>query len=264
MTTSSYDIIAEVYDEDMGRNVGDEDVRFYVKQCADSLSKVLEMGCGTGRIAIPLVKAGCTVIGIDSSAAMLERLRLKSQTELSQEEQKRIAWCHADMSTYRSQRQFHRVICPYSAFTYVVDDGERRVALESVRRNLLPNGRFVLDVFVPNKQYADLPETHVFHDYERSLPDGTLLKRTKTIRQDHATKINVITRRYEFLDSNGRPIKDLIMVDRIRTYEPNDLRAMLEENGFDVIDICADFDGRNFTKDTRTAAFVCRTKARSS
>ena len=61
----SYDVIAEFYDDDMGRNVGGEDVAFYVDQCAAAPGPVLELGCGTGRITLALVRAGNTVIGID-------------------------------------------------------------------------------------------------------------------------------------------------------------------------------------------------------
>ena len=249
-------MIAPFYDDDMGRNVSDEDVHFYIAQCRND-SDVLELGCGTGRVTLPLVKSGRTVLGIDSSAPMLEILRSKAQTVLSPNERRRLNWHQADMSDYRGARKFDAIICPYSAFTYLVSDGSRDRALGNVRHNLASGGKFILDVFVPHKEYGSLPNDYVFHDYERRLSNDTVLKRTKTIQQDRQTRINVITRHYEFVSPNGAARKELTTVERIRTYEPNELRSVLEKSGFQIRAVFADFRDQPHDEDTRMIAFIC-------
>jgi SAM-dependent methyltransferase len=257
-TAFSYDLIADVYDDDMGRNVGTADVGFYVERCAGARDEpVLELGCGTGRITLPLVTSGRTVVGVDRSAAMLERLRAKADAVLTPAQRARVDWHCADMADCDLGRRFARVLCPYSAFTYLVDDEPRARALASVRRQLAPRGLFVLDVFVPDARVRTMPGDHVYLDYRRRLADGTELERTKQIRSESA-HVNVITRHYAFFDGRGAVSKRIATVDRIRHYEPDELRRVLEEHGFDVVEVHADFRPDACTHETRMAAFVCR------
>lgn len=254
----SYDLIADVYDDDMGRNVGGEDIAFYVDRCTGAGDEpVLELGCGTGRITLPLVTSGRTVVGVDRSAAMLERLRAKADAVLTPAERSRLEWRRADMADCRLGRRFARVLCPYSAFTYLVDDERRARALAGVRRHLVPRGLFVLDVFVPDARVRAMPADHVYFDYRRRLDDGTELERTKQVRSESA-RVNVITRHYAFFGAGGAVRTRITTVDRIRLYEPDELRRVLEEHGFDVVETLADFGPHACSQETRMVAFVCR------
>jgi SAM-dependent methyltransferase len=254
----SYDLIADVYDEDMGRNTGGEDVAFYAEQCAGEREPVLELGCGTGRVTLPLVRAGHTVAGVDVSAAMLARLRAKADATLAPGERARLTWHQADMADADLGARFARVLCPYSAFTYLVEADRRARALANVRRHLAPGGLFVLDVFVPDRRIEALPADHVHFDYRRTLPDGSTLERTKTIRRDDAARVNVIARSYTFSDGSGMVFKRITTADRIRVYEPGQLRTVLESHGFEVAGAYADFRPQPLATGTNTVAFVCR------
>jgi SAM-dependent methyltransferase len=251
----SYDLIAEIYDDDMGRNVGDDDVAFYVERCARAGGPVLELGCGTGRITLPLVRAGVTVTGLDLSAPMLERLAAKADAALTPAERARLDWRCADMARADLGRRFARVICPYSAFTYLVEPERRARALDGVRRHLAPGGRFVLDVFVPDRRIEALPEDHVHLDYRRALADGTVLERTKAIRRAEPG-VNVIARRYTVRDPSGAVRRRIETVDRIRLYEPDELRRVLEAHGFTIVEALPDFRPGPWTERTKMAAFV--------
>lgn len=253
----SYDLIAEFYDDDMGRNVGGEDVAFYVDRCAAAGGPVLELGCGTGRITLALVRAGTTVVGVDVSVPMLERLRVKAES-LAPAERARLAWQRADMASLDLGRRFARVICPYSAFTYLVEAEPRALALAGVRRHLAADGRFIVDVFVPDRRIEALPADHVHRDYRRTLGDGTVLERTKTIRRA-APGVNVIARQYTFVDRDGAVLQRVETVDRIRVYEPDELRRVLETHGFEIVEALPDFRPGPWTAETKMAAFVCRT-----
>jgi SAM-dependent methyltransferase len=253
----SYDVIADFYDDDMGRNVGGEDVAFYVDRCAGAHGPVLELGCGTGRITLALVRSGETVVGIDVSEPMLERLRAKAESTLAPAERARLAWHRADMGALALGRRFARIICPYSAFTYLVEAERLAGALAGVRAHLVAGGLFILDVFVPDRRMEALPADHVYLDYRRTLGDGTVLERTKTIRRAEPC-VNVIARRYTFLDAGGTVLERVETVDRIRVYEPEELRLTLEAHGFEIVESLPDFRPGPWTAESKMAAFVCR------
>ncbi|HEY0613767.1 MAG TPA: class I SAM-dependent methyltransferase [Candidatus Elarobacter sp.] len=255
VATFSYDLIAGIYDEDMGRNVGGDDVAFYVGRCAEAGGPVLELGCGTGRITLPLVRAGLSVTGIDLSGPMLQRLRAKAAS-LTPAEQARLELRCADMAEVDLARRFARVICPYSAFTYLVEPERRARALARVREHLAPDGRFILDVFVPDGRIEALPPGHVHHDYRRTLGDGSILERTKTVTPAEPG-VNAIAREYTFLDQGGALLKRVRTLDRIRVYEPDALRTVLEAHGFRVVEGLPDFGAGPWTGATKMAAFIC-------
>jgi SAM-dependent methyltransferase len=253
----SYDQIAEIYDEDMGCSAPGADVDFYTRACAGLPGPVLELGCGTGRVSLPLARAGARVLGLDASLPMLRVLRRKAAGQLTAGERARLRAVHMDMREAAFGARFAAVLCPYSAFTYLVEEPEQLRVLRRVRAHLAPGGRFLLDVFVPDPAVRALPAGHVFHDYRRPRADGTLLERTKTIAQDVAPGVNVITRRYRFLTPAGAEIRRLVTTERIRYWYPDDLERLLRRAGFAVLEVRGDFAAGPPGPGTRTAAFVC-------
>src|SRR3982750_890071 len=78
LMASTYDRIARFYDVDMAQNMRFDDVAFYAHQCARANGRVLALGCGNGRILLPLLERGIDVVGLDASAPMLVELRRKA------------------------------------------------------------------------------------------------------------------------------------------------------------------------------------------
>lgn len=105
---------------------------------------------------------------------------------------------------------------------------------------------------------AALRADHVYFDYRRAFADRSTLERTKTIRRDDAARINVIERNYVFFDARGTACKHITTSDRIRAYEPDELRDVLDSHGFDVLETLADFRPQPLAADTKMVAFVCR------
>ena len=148
---SSYDRIARVYDPWSASVV--EDVPFYLDEAVRSGGPVLELGVGTGRIAIPIAAAGVEVVGVDLSEGMLEVAR----------EQAALAGVtvdlrHGDMRDPPVEGTFPLVIVPFRSMLHMETDADRRKALGAVRRLLAPGGRFVFDVFAPAAD--DIEDTH--------------------------------------------------------------------------------------------------------
>ncbi len=218
----------------------------------------MELGCGTGRITLPLVKAKLEVVGIDVSLPMLKQLQRKATEQLSAVEQKHLHYCQMDMSAFAFNTQFAFILCPYSAFTYLVDHSLQTRTLANIRSHLAPNGLFILDVFIPNRRIMTLPDDYIYHDYQRELADGTLLKRTKTIQKTAISGINLITRHYYFLDKAGKEQRTITTKERYRCYFPNEIKALLQKNHFEVLNILGDFQSLQCDENSRMAVFICR------
>ena len=258
MKISPYDKIAEFYDEGMGKNSSGEDIVFYVQQCSPAQTPILELGCGTGRISLPLVKAGFEVVGIDASFPMLQQLQHKAVEQLSTIERKRLFYCQMDMSNCAFNACFDFIICPFSAFVYLVDKSSQTKALANIRSHLTTNGLFILDFFIPNLQMMALPDDHVFHDYERKLADGNILKRTKTIQKTALPNVNLITRNYYFLDENGKEKQIITTKEHIQYHFPNEFKNMLQQNGFEVLKILGDFREQPCDEKTSMAVIIAK------
>jgi SAM-dependent methyltransferase len=148
---SAYDAIARIYDP-WSRTVV-EDVSFYVEEAVASGGPVLELGVGSGRIAVPVAAAGIEVVGVDLSAGMLEVAR-----ESAALAGVAVDLRHGDMRDPPVDGEFPLVIAPFRSLLHMETDADRRAALHAVGEHLVPKGRFVFDVFTPSKE--DIVETH--------------------------------------------------------------------------------------------------------
>jgi SAM-dependent methyltransferase len=150
---SVYDAIAELYDP-WSRSVT-EDVDFYVAEARKARGTVVELGVGTGRIAVPVAAAGVRVIGVDSSAGMLDVCRRRAEAAGVGE---LVDLRLGDLRHPPVEERVRLVISPFRALLHLETDDERLEALAAVRDLLVPGGRFVFDVFAPSVE--DVQDTH--------------------------------------------------------------------------------------------------------
>jgi SAM-dependent methyltransferase len=148
---SAYDVIARLYDP-WSRSVV-EDIEFYVEEARRSGGPVVELGVGTGRIAVPTAAAGIRVIGVDSSAGMLAVAHERA-VQAGVELDLRLG----DFRDPPVAETVPLVTIPFRSFLHMQTDGERRSVVRAVERLLAPEGRFVFDVFCPGPE--DIAETH--------------------------------------------------------------------------------------------------------
>jgi SAM-dependent methyltransferase len=150
---SPYDAIARLYDP---WSVGViEDVAFYVDEAVASGGPVLELGVGTGRIAIPTALAGVQVIGVDSSPAMLEVCGEHAREAGVAD---RVDLRLGDLRRPPVDELVPLVTCPFRAYLHLSTDEQRVEALGAARERLRPGGRLIFDVFAPSRE--DVEETH--------------------------------------------------------------------------------------------------------
>ncbi len=150
---SAYDAIAELYD-DWSRTVT-EDVGFYVEEALAAGGPVVELGVGTGRVAVPTAQAGVRVIGVDSSAGMLDVCRRRAEAAGVAE---LVDLRHGDLRCPPVEERVRLVTAPFRSLLHLETDEARGECLTAVRDILLPGGRFVFDVFAPSRE--DIEATH--------------------------------------------------------------------------------------------------------
>jgi SAM-dependent methyltransferase len=150
---SPYDSIAYLYDRWNTSVV--EDIGFYTEEALLSGGPVLELGVGTGRIAVPIARAGIEVIGVDSSAPMLERCRERArEAGIADLLDLRLG----DLRDPPLSEKVALAISPFRALLHLLSNEERLLALTRIRDLLQPGGRLVFDVFSPSTE--DISETH--------------------------------------------------------------------------------------------------------
>ena len=201
-----------------------EDVPFYVAEARKAGGPVVELGVGTGRVAIPIARAGIRVIGVDSSPGMLEICAREAETAgVTHLLELRLG----DLADPPVTERVRLVTSPFRALLHLADDEARLAALRTVRRLLAPGGRFVFDVFAPGRD--DIEETH-----------GRWLEREPGIWEraewDEERRVLTLAVRGEA----GETTLELAWL------EPERWRALLEEAGFAVVGHFGWFDRRPY------------------
>jgi len=219
--SSPYDAISELYDPWSASVV--EDVGFYLDEARRSGGPVVELGVGTGRIAVPIAADGIRVIGVDSSRGMLE-VAARRAALASVEVDLRLG----DLRKPPVRERVPLVICPFRSMLHMQTDDDRRLALASVRGLLRPGGRFIFDVFAPGAE--DMAQTHNLWlerepgIFELALWDETARTLTLTVR-----------------GPDGETTMSLAWLP------PDEWRKLLEQAGFDVEACYGWFDRSPYT-----------------
>lgn len=153
---------AQLYDLSVAETA---DVDFFRQLARSAGGPVLELGCGTGRVAIPLAKDGHRVHGLDASRAMLDRARTKAQAAGVE-----LTLHLGDMRDFALPEPFGLILVPANTFL-ILEAEDRPACLARIREHLDRDGRFVLDVFQPDpEKIAGLQGTLV-HEWTRPDPE---------------------------------------------------------------------------------------------
>jgi SAM-dependent methyltransferase len=219
---SRYDAIAKLYDP-WSVSVT-EDVGFYVEEAVRAGSPVVELGVGTGRIAVPTAAAGIRVIGVDSSPGMIEVCRERAELAGVAE---RLDLRLGELEAPPVEERVALVTCPFRSYLHLLDDEARLRSLGAVYDLLVPGGRFVFDVFAPGAD--DIAETH-----------GRWLEREPGIyeRADWDSRARTLT-----LSVRGESGETSLVLAWLTNDE---WRSLLERAGFQVVGCYGWFDRRPY------------------
>jgi SAM-dependent methyltransferase len=130
---------AQIYDQGMSDWPGEID--FYLKlakRAGEKGEAILDLACGTGRVALALAKTGVRVVGMDLAPDMLAIAQQKT------EELPNIRWAQGDMRAFELGEKFGLVIIPVHSFQFMLTLRDQLSCLECIRHHLLPGGLLVI------------------------------------------------------------------------------------------------------------------------
>ncbi|HXH23421.1 MAG TPA: class I SAM-dependent methyltransferase [Dehalococcoidia bacterium] len=252
--------VARAYDREAPGLPGD--VEFYkalALEAAAAGHDVLELAVGTGRVAIPIARAGVRVVGLDVSPAMLEVARQKAEGITNLE------LVEADMADFELGRKFGLIYVPYRSFLHLTTVEQQKSCLGAVRRHLVPGGRFALNFFNPDIVMMgswlgpDRPGLRLDSEWEAA--DGGRGLRWETRRYVTATQEIDQTFIHEALDSRGEIISRLNRKMRLRYVFRYEMQHLLELCGFEVEALYGGFRREPFTDSSSEMVWVARRPA---
>ena len=231
-------LVAEFYDHVVPyRNRAD--VAFFVDEAARSGGPVLELGCGTGRVLLPIAALGIPCVGLDASPAMLAALRAKNPPP-------NLELIEGRMESFDlGGRQFPLVICPFRAFQHLLDVPSQLAALANVRRHLAPGGAFAFDLFDPKLAVLAAPSPDERLEATFML-DGVETRRFGRARTDQAAQVLEVTFRFEPPQGVGSTTV------RLRWFYRYEIEHLLARAGFTDLTIYGGFDRRPWQPERET------------
>jgi ubiquinone/menaquinone biosynthesis C-methylase UbiE len=234
-------------------HLGDSgDVEFYVSLVRKLRpQRVLELGCGTGRITLPLAEQGARlafeVIGVDSQAERLESAN-KRHLEAPPAVRERLRLIQADMRTWQSESAFDLIVIPCSSISHLLALKDQLAVWNQCRRNLTPGGRFLVETTMPNMAiFADSfsvpPRALVEIDVDKwDESDAVRFIRRKTSRylsHEQCAQTRFLYEKYQ----NGRAVDGYIDDFVGHVFFPRELQLLFIHTGFEIEQTFGDYRG---------------------
>ncbi|ETK37460.1 class I SAM-dependent methyltransferase [Microbispora sp. ATCC PTA-5024] len=203
--------------------------------------RALEFAVGTGRLAVPLAGRGVPVTGVDLSGPMIELLRTKADEET-------IPVVAGDMATVTAPGRYTLVYLVYNTIANLLTQAEQVACFRNAARHLVPGGRFVIELWVP--ELRKLPpgqQATVWH-----CEPGYIGLDTYDVLRQH-----VVSHHFTFDDSRQARLTRTPH----RYIWPAELDLMGQLAGFELESRHADWAGTEFTDESRTHVSVYRLPA---
>src|SRR4030095_6825976 len=216
------------------QTLGRRDVPFWRRVAAEAKGPVLELGCGTGRVTRPLAKAGIKVVGVDRSAAMLERIPGRIPNPESQ-----IPLVRADIRALPfANASFPMVIAPYGILQSLIRARDLSATLASIARVVAPGGTFGIDLVpdVPNwREYRNRVQL-------QGTSKGAHLTLIESVSQDRKRRLTTFEQTY--VERRGSRRREHTFELTFRTLTVPQMTRQLERAGFRVHSVLGDYRGR--------------------
>ena len=233
-----WDDYAAFYDWENVRTVGRRDISFWRRLVEDHGGPVLELGCGSGRVLVPVARSGESVVGLDRSDNMLalaqrrvRRAKLGACVRLVRGDIRALP--------FSTQHRFSLVIAPYGVLQSLLRDRDLRRTLVSVRDALRPGGLFAVDL-VPDLPGWEESERRVSLRGRRYGGQARITL-IESVRQDRARGLTIFDQ--EFIERRGRQRTVHEFSLTFRTLSVPQMVGRLRRAGFRLERLAGDYVG---------------------
>jgi SAM-dependent methyltransferase len=217
----------------------DFDIAFWLAVGREARGPVLDLGCGTGRVLLPLLEAGVDADGVDLWPGMLERARSKAHARGFKP--RLVA---ADMRDFTMPRRYARVICAFNAFAHADTPDAQIDTLRCVREHLESGGALVLHMSYPSPSYWAEPDGEPVKELEVRHPQrGTLIQLWDTRSKDVVQQRQRSSIEYREVDASGHVVASHRMQTTQRWVYRRELELLLRVAGFSRWEIHGGFAG---------------------
>ncbi|KPK64781.1 hypothetical protein AMJ83_00925 [candidate division WOR_3 bacterium SM23_42] len=251
MGDAFFDRVARFYDHEQKDFV--KDIPFYLDYAKQCGGEVLELGCGTGRILLPIARAGIEITGLDASEEMLDIARKKIDEAIGN----KVTLVKGDMKAFKLSKHFSMIFIAFRSFQCLLTKQEQVSCLECVWNHLADNGTLIIDLFAPRhdllaqiQRSFDLGE---FHDQENDV----FVTRRAEDKYDLAKQTLHEDRFYEWTDKEGKFYCQKWSFDLSYLFR-YEAELLLQKCGFRVEQVYGDFDKSSYNYYSGEQIFVAR------
>ena len=224
----AYANIVDLYDLEHGDFT--EDIEFLLEIAALGSGSIVELGCGTGRVLVPLAEAGHSVIGVDTSGAMLAVARQRLHDDEA-------TLVHGDMVDLDSLpgAPFGMIVASLNSIMHLTSSSRQRAMINSAWSTLAPNGRLVIDTLNPSVSQLNhlLNTNHLEGSW--TIDNGSTVDKWGYRRVGDDSQIIDTLIWYDQLDASGTMHRVRTRFD-LRYVHQSELALMLELAGFVDVD----------------------------
>ncbi len=226
------------------------DLPFYAELAKEYGDPILELCCGTGRIAIPLAEKGFNVTGIDISKPFLALAKKKAKAAKVD-----IEWVYGDIRDFSLHRKFRLILIPFNSVAHVITVEDFRSMMACIKRHLTADGRLVISYFNPNLEtlLRDPNQRWKKKEYFDTRVQATIAV-TESSSYDQKTQVNHVTRYFRNTVTNEETTDELFA----RIYFPMELEALITGSGFEFEHTYGGYHHEPFTSTSQLHINICR------
>ncbi len=231
----------------------DNDLDFYLSLAQDCGDPVLEVGVGTGRVALEFAEQGYRITGIDNSPAMIDKAREKCDT-LDHASHQRLKLITADMRNFSLNQQFKLCVCPFRTLLHNLTMDDQLATLHCIYRHLVPGGVLAFDIFVPLYQIMAHRSWHQKMTPQDLADEHSDVHIDIDIDHDPVLQLLTIKNTYHHQKTNENETATM----KYRYMFRYEAEALLKLSGFQVEHVWGGFEHQPYDFDSGMMIFYAR------
>ena len=221
-----------------------DDIPFYEHWAKQTNGPILELACGTGRVATHLIKSGFNYSGLDLSSVFIDHCKSKRFNG---------KFITGDMRHFNLGQKFDLIFIPFNSFLHLYKEDEMTQCLKSIQNHLSDNGKFLLDIFVPNPEFLYRDPDKKYEEMTIIHPNGGECTVWQKNQYKEETEINHI--HWFFNRGNIEPMDEYDF--DMRMIYPDTMDRVLSDSDFTIEEKWGDYDGEPFNETSLLQLYIC-------